>query len=91
MTRVEALGLGQHVRLGGSVPHHEMPRHYNLADVTGAVLRPTACRRRCSRGWPAEPYELLVTARRRRPGYIGRARIIVEMMRYLTTRERGGA
>jgi glycosyltransferase involved in cell wall biosynthesis len=36
-------------------------------------------------------YELLATARRNRLGYLGRARIIVEMMRYLATRERGGA
>jgi hypothetical protein len=36
-------------------------------------------------------YELLATARRNRPGFLGWARIIVEMMRYLATRERGGA
>jgi glycosyltransferase involved in cell wall biosynthesis len=35
--RVEALGLGEHVRFVGSVPHHEMPQHYSLADVTVAV------------------------------------------------------
>jgi glycosyltransferase involved in cell wall biosynthesis len=34
---VEALGLGEHVRFVGSVPHHEMPQHYSLADVTVAV------------------------------------------------------
>jgi len=38
-----------------------------------------------------EYYDLLATARRHQPGYIGRARIIVESMRYLATRERGGA
>jgi glycosyltransferase involved in cell wall biosynthesis len=35
--RVEALGLGEHVRFVGSVPHDEMPQHYSLADVTVAV------------------------------------------------------
>jgi glycosyltransferase involved in cell wall biosynthesis len=35
--RVEALGLGEHVRFVGSVPHHGMPQHYSLADVTVAV------------------------------------------------------
>jgi len=35
--RVEALGLREHVRFVGSVPHEEMPQHYSLADVTVAV------------------------------------------------------
>jgi glycosyltransferase involved in cell wall biosynthesis len=35
--RVEALGLREHVRFVGSVPHDEMPQHYSLADVTVAV------------------------------------------------------
>jgi glycosyltransferase involved in cell wall biosynthesis len=35
--RVETLGLGEHVRFVGSVPHDEMPQHYSLADVTVAV------------------------------------------------------
>jgi len=158
--RVEALGLREHVRFVGSVPHDEMPQHYSLADVTVAVppsdglpqtlLEGMACgapsilsrlpryeeqvthgesalfvdispesiadgvirmledatlrERIASAGRgivvahadfdrdadrvEAKYYELLTAARRRRPGYFGRARVIGEMVRYLMTRDR---
>jgi glycosyltransferase involved in cell wall biosynthesis len=158
--RVEALGLREHVRFVGSVPHDEMPQHYSLADVTVAVppsdglpqtlLEGMACgapsilsrlpryeeqvthgesalfvdispesiadgvirmledatlrERIASAGRgivvahadfdrdadrvEAKYYELLTAARRRRPGYFGRARVIGEMVRYLVTRDR---
>ena len=160
---VQTLGLGEHVRFVGPVPHHEMPQHYSLADVTVAVppsdglpqtllegmacgapsilsrllryeelvthgasaffvdispesiaggvirmLEDAALRERIASAGreivathadfdrdvdrvEEKYYELLATARRPRTGYIGRARMVVEMMRYLATRERGGA
>jgi glycosyltransferase involved in cell wall biosynthesis len=35
--RVEALGLQEHVRFVGAVPHLDMPQHYSLAEVTVGV------------------------------------------------------
>jgi glycosyltransferase involved in cell wall biosynthesis len=158
--RVDALGLGKHVRFVGSVPHDEMPQHYSLAEVTVGVppsdglpqtllegmacgvpsilsqlrryeelvthgesaffvdispesiadgvirlLEDAALRERiASTGREivakhadfdrdverveGKYYELLSTSRRRGRGFIGRARIMGEVMRHLMRRDR---
>lgn len=42
-TLVETLGVKDHVRLVGNVPHHELPRYINLATVAVSVSSHDSC------------------------------------------------